>query len=68
MAIVLHPFMLGWLGAEHLAALLDRVACGLAGRRGLGCALRRRSRARPRRPGGFGNGAVLDYEPAGPSI
>jgi len=24
-AIVLHPFMLGWLGAEHLAALLDRV-------------------------------------------
>ena len=26
MAIVLHPFMLGWLGAETLAALLDRVA------------------------------------------
>jgi peptidoglycan/xylan/chitin deacetylase (PgdA/CDA1 family) len=26
MAIVLHPFMLGWLGEERLAALLDRVA------------------------------------------
>ncbi len=26
MAIVLHPFMLEWLGAEHLAELLDRVA------------------------------------------
>jgi peptidoglycan/xylan/chitin deacetylase (PgdA/CDA1 family) len=25
-AIVLHPFMLGWLGDENLAALLDRVA------------------------------------------
>jgi peptidoglycan/xylan/chitin deacetylase (PgdA/CDA1 family) len=26
MAIVLHPFMLGWLGEEHLDALLDRIA------------------------------------------
>ena len=26
LAIVLHPFMLDWLGAERLAALLDRVA------------------------------------------
>jgi len=26
LAIVLHPFMLGWLGDENLAALLDRVA------------------------------------------
>jgi peptidoglycan/xylan/chitin deacetylase (PgdA/CDA1 family) len=26
MAIVLHPFMLGWLGEERLATLLDRVA------------------------------------------
>ena len=26
LAIVLHPFMLGWLGGENLAALLDRVA------------------------------------------
>ncbi len=25
LTIVLHPFMLGWLGDEHLAALLDRV-------------------------------------------
>lgn len=26
MAIVLHPFMLDWLGEEHLGALLDRIA------------------------------------------
>ena len=26
LAIVLHPFMLGWLGNEHLVALLDRLA------------------------------------------
>ncbi len=26
MAIVLHPFMLSWLGDEHLAALLDQLA------------------------------------------
>ena len=26
LAIVLHPFMLGWLGDENLAALLDRLA------------------------------------------
>ena len=31
MAIVLHPFMLGWLGEEPLAALLDRVAEAAAG-------------------------------------
>jgi peptidoglycan/xylan/chitin deacetylase (PgdA/CDA1 family) len=31
MTIVLHPFMLGWLGDEPLAALLDRVATASAG-------------------------------------
>ncbi len=31
MAIVLHPFMLGWLGEEPLASLLDRVAAAAAG-------------------------------------
>jgi peptidoglycan/xylan/chitin deacetylase (PgdA/CDA1 family) len=31
LAIVLHPFMLGWLGEERLAALLDRVAVAAAG-------------------------------------
>lgn len=31
LAIVLHPFMLGWLGEERLAALLDRVAEAAAG-------------------------------------
>jgi peptidoglycan/xylan/chitin deacetylase (PgdA/CDA1 family) len=30
LAIVLHPFMLGWLGEECLAALLDRVAAASA--------------------------------------
>lgn len=30
-AIVLHPFMLGWLGDENLAALLDRVAAAVEG-------------------------------------
>jgi peptidoglycan/xylan/chitin deacetylase (PgdA/CDA1 family) len=31
MAIVLHPFMFGWLGEESLVALLDRVAAAAAG-------------------------------------
>ena len=31
MAIVLHPFMLGWLGEGQLAALLDRVAAAATG-------------------------------------
>jgi peptidoglycan/xylan/chitin deacetylase (PgdA/CDA1 family) len=31
MVIVLHPFMLGWLGEEPLAALLDRTAAASAG-------------------------------------
>ncbi len=31
LAIVLHPFMLGWLGAENLAALLERIAAASAG-------------------------------------
>jgi hypothetical protein len=30
LAIVLHPFMLGWLGAQNLAALLDRIAAASA--------------------------------------
>jgi len=31
MAIVLHPFMLDWLGEENLDALLDRIAVAAAG-------------------------------------
>jgi len=31
MAIVLHPFMLGWLGDENLDALLDRIAVAAVG-------------------------------------
>lgn len=31
MTVVLHPFMVGWLGEEPLAALLDRIAATAAG-------------------------------------
>jgi peptidoglycan/xylan/chitin deacetylase (PgdA/CDA1 family) len=60
MAIVLHPFMLGWLGDEALAMLLDRVAAAAAGdevwvARCLDVA--EHVLAEPER---FGNGAVLD--------
>ena len=60
LGIVLHPFMLGWLGEEPLAALLDRVAAATAedevwvGR----CAeVAEHVAADPSR---FGNGTVLD--------
>jgi len=60
LAIVLHPFMLEWLGEEHLAALLDRVALASAQEeawvaRCIDAA--ERLLAEPER---FGNGAVLD--------
>jgi peptidoglycan/xylan/chitin deacetylase (PgdA/CDA1 family) len=60
LAIVLHPFMLGWLGAEPLAALLDRVAKASADgdiwvARCVDAA--EHVLAEPER---FGNGAVLD--------
>jgi peptidoglycan/xylan/chitin deacetylase (PgdA/CDA1 family) len=60
LAIVLHPFMLKWLGAEQLDALLDRVA--LASRqeeiRVARCVdAAERILSEPER---FGNGAVLD--------
>ncbi len=60
LAIVLHPVMLGWLGREQLAALLDRVAA--ASSRGElrvdRCAdLADRVLADPE---SFGNGTVLD--------
>jgi peptidoglycan/xylan/chitin deacetylase (PgdA/CDA1 family) len=59
MAIVLHPFMLGWLGEEQLAALLDRVAAAAADEmRVAPCAqIAEHVAARPDR---FGNGLVLD--------
>jgi peptidoglycan/xylan/chitin deacetylase (PgdA/CDA1 family) len=60
LAIVLHPFMLKWLGTEHLAALLDRVALASAQEeiwvaRCVDAA--ERVLAEPER---FGNSAVLD--------
>jgi hypothetical protein len=60
MAIVLHPFMLGWLGDENLVALLDRVAAAAAGDEvwvGRCVEVAEYVGARPER---FGNGAVLD--------
>jgi peptidoglycan/xylan/chitin deacetylase (PgdA/CDA1 family) len=60
MAIVLHPFMLGWLGDEPFAALLDRVATATAVDEVwvAPCAeVADHVSARPER---FWNGAVLD--------
>ncbi len=60
MAIVLHPFMLGWLGDKPLAALLDRVAAAATGDDVwvAPCAeIAEHVRADSER---FGNGAVLD--------
>ncbi|HEY0390784.1 MAG TPA: polysaccharide deacetylase family protein [Solirubrobacterales bacterium] len=60
MTIVLHPFMLGWLGGERLGALLDRVAAAAA-RDGVWvapCAAVAEHMATD--PARFGNGAVLD--------
>jgi peptidoglycan/xylan/chitin deacetylase (PgdA/CDA1 family) len=60
MAIVLHPFMLDWLGDEQLAALLDRVATAAAGDEvwvAPCAAVAEHIGAHPER---FGNGAVLD--------
>ncbi len=60
LAIVLHPVMLGWLGREQLAALLDRVAAAAARdelRVGRCAELADRVLADP---ASFGNGTVLD--------
>lgn len=60
MAIVLHPFMLGWLGDEQLTTLLDRVARAAEGDdvRVARCAeVAEHVGAHPE---GFENGAVLD--------
>lgn len=60
LAIVLHPFMLDWLGADPLAALLDRVAMASA-KEGVWVArcvdVAEHVLADPDR---FGNGAMLD--------
>jgi len=60
MAIVLHPFMLGWLGDENLAALLDRIAAAAAGDEVWVARCAEVAEYVGGRPERFGNGAVLD--------
>ncbi len=60
MAIVLHPFMLGWLGKEPLAALLDRVAMAAAGEEIWVAPCAEVADHVAAHSDRFGNGAVLD--------
>ena len=60
MAIVLHPFMLGWLGKEPLAALLDRVAEAAAGDEIWVTTCAKCAEYVTAHSDRFGNGAVLD--------
>ena len=59
-AIVLHPFMLGWLGDEPLAALLDRVAAAAAVDDVWVAPCAEVADHVAAHSGSFGNGAVLD--------
>lgn len=60
MAIVLHPFMLEWLGAEFFTALLDRVALASAREEIRVARCRDVAEHVLAEPERFGNGAVLD--------
>ena len=60
MAIVLHPFMLGWLGAAPLAKLLDRVAAASANDEVWVAPCAEVAEYVTAHPDRFGNGAVLD--------
>jgi peptidoglycan/xylan/chitin deacetylase (PgdA/CDA1 family) len=60
MSVVLHPFMLGWLGAEPLAALLDRVAAAAASDEVWVATCAEVADSVAAHPNRFGNGAVLD--------
>lgn len=60
MAIVLHPFMLGWFGEERLAALLDRVADAAVGNEIWVARCAEVAEHVAAHPGHFGNGTVLD--------
>ena len=60
MAIVLHPFMLGWLGDEQLVALLDRVATAAAGDDVWVAPCAEVAKYVSDHSERFGNGAVLD--------
>jgi peptidoglycan/xylan/chitin deacetylase (PgdA/CDA1 family) len=60
MAMVLHPFMLGWLGEEPLAALLDRVGAAAANDELWFATCSEVAEQVAAHPDRFGNGAVLD--------
>jgi peptidoglycan/xylan/chitin deacetylase (PgdA/CDA1 family) len=60
MAIVLHPFMLGWLGEERLGALLDRIADAAAGDEVWVATCAEVAEYVTDHSDRFGNGAVLD--------
>lgn len=60
LAIVLHPFMLGWLGEGQLAALLDRVAVAATGDEIWVAPCAEVAEHVAAYPDRFGNGAVLD--------
>jgi len=59
-AIVLHPFMFGWLGEEALSALLDRVATAAAGDEIYVARCTEVAEHVAAHPDHFGNGMVLD--------
>jgi peptidoglycan/xylan/chitin deacetylase (PgdA/CDA1 family) len=60
MAIVLHPFMLGWLGGERLEGLLDRVAAASEGDEVWVARCAEVAEYVGTHPERFGNGTVLD--------
>ncbi len=60
MAIVLHPFMFGWLGEEALSALLDRVADAAADDEIWVARCAEVAKHFAAHPDHFGNGTVLD--------
>ncbi len=60
MAIVLHPFMLGWLGESQLTALLDRVAVAATGEEVWVATCAEVADFVAAYPERFGNGTVLD--------
>jgi peptidoglycan/xylan/chitin deacetylase (PgdA/CDA1 family) len=60
LAIVLHPFMLGWLGEEGLAGLLDRVAAASASDEVWVARCAKVAEYVGAHAERFGNGAVLD--------
>jgi peptidoglycan/xylan/chitin deacetylase (PgdA/CDA1 family) len=59
MAIVLHPFMLSWLGEEQLTALLDRVAAAASDEIWVASCAEVADHIAAH-PSNFGNGTVLD--------